>query len=54
MCPAVIGRLAAPTADGSAGRSALHRLQELKRMLDGGLITPAEYETKKGEILAEL
>ncbi|HET7461560.1 MAG TPA: SHOCT domain-containing protein [Longimicrobium sp.] len=34
--------------------SPAYRLAELKRMLDTGLITAAEFEAKKSEILAEL
>jgi hypothetical protein len=41
-----------PAADSGAAPSA--RLAELKRMLDAGLITPAEYDAKKSEILAQL
>jgi ribosomal protein L7/L12 len=40
---------APPPAAGAA-----ERLAELKRMLDAGLVTPAEYEAKKARILAEL
>lgn len=32
----------------------MQRLQELKGMLDAGLITPDEYEAKKSQILSEL
>lgn len=37
-----------------SGGDRVARLQELKRMLDAGLITSQEYEAKKGEILAKL
>ena len=40
-----------PAADASP---AAGRLLELKRLADAGLITPAEYEAKKAEILAGL
>jgi hypothetical protein len=33
---------------------AMQRLNELKQMLDAGLITDVEYEAKKNEILSEL
>jgi len=46
---------APPTAGAAAAHpGAAERLSELKRMLDAGLITAADYEAKKGEILAEL
>jgi len=38
----------------SAGLGAVERLAELKRMLDAGLVTQAEFEARKGEILAGL
>jgi hypothetical protein len=43
-----------PDASPSALTPAADRLTELKRLSDAGLITPAEYEAKKAEILAGL
>jgi hypothetical protein len=47
---------APPPVDASlaAATPAADRLLELKRIADAGLITPAEYEAKKAEILAGL
>ena len=47
-----VGRFAMPAAP--AAGSPTERMEELKRMLDAGLITQAEFETKKAEILASL
>lgn len=48
-------RAATPeTAAADVQLSPAYRLAELKRMLDTGLITAAEFEAKKSEILAEL
>ena len=35
-------------------KSSVEKLEELKEMLDKGLITSQEYEAKKAEILAEM
>ncbi|HEU4562664.1 MAG TPA: ribosomal protein L7/L12 [Longimicrobium sp.] len=43
-----------PAPAGPTGIGAVDRLAELKRMLDGGLITLDEFEAKKAQILAEL
>lgn len=47
-------RTAAAQPGANAAPGPADRLAELKRMLDSGLITTTEYETKKREILAEL
>ena len=39
---------------GANAEGQVAKLRELKQMLEEGLITPAEYETKKREILSEL
>ena len=47
-----IASAAAPAAQTNS--SPVERLQALKAMLDGGLITQGEYDRKKSEILAAL
>lgn len=44
----------APAAAGSAAQDPVQKLGQLKQMLDGGLITAAEYEAKKAEILSRM
>jgi len=52
---ALIDRIyASPASTGAPPAGAAERLAEVKRMLDAGLITAAEYEAKKAEILARL
>ncbi len=47
-----------PTSDQASeaemGPSATHKLRELKRLLDDGVITQSEFEAKKAELLREL
>jgi membrane protease subunit (stomatin/prohibitin family) len=38
----------------AAASDPVAKLQQLKKMLDGGLITQEEYDQKKGDILAEM
>ena len=40
--------------EGAAAEDPVVKLQKLTQMRDAGLITPAEFETKKAEILAEM
>jgi membrane protease subunit (stomatin/prohibitin family) len=50
VVPAAVGQAAAqPVPDDAAAK-----LKKLKLLLDQQLITPAEYEAKKKEILAQL
>jgi hypothetical protein len=49
--PASPGSTSSPTG---TGLGPVERLAELKRMLDAGLVTQAEFEAKKSEILAGL
>ncbi|WP_175135536.1 SHOCT domain-containing protein, partial [Achromobacter pulmonis] len=50
----------APAAAGAAAGAAasggdpVQRLQQLKDLLDKGLITPADYDTAKAEVLKKL
>jgi len=46
------GAMAQPAAPTVADPT--EKLAQLKKMLDGGLITQAEYDTKKGEILSKM
>ncbi len=51
---AALSGSAAPASTGSApSAGAAQRLEELKGMLDKGLITPEDYEKKKAEILQQ-
>jgi hypothetical protein len=58
--PQVDGQTAGAPVDAPQGEpqgeegGGMQRLQELKGMLDAGLITPEEYQAKKNEILSEL
>ena len=47
-------RFVAPGGDGPADDDPAERLAQLKRLYDRGLISAADYETKKAEILAGL
>ena len=50
------GGVVVPVGGGGngAGRSRRERLAELKELLDDGLISPGEFDTRRREILAEV
>ncbi|MCZ8431231.1 SHOCT domain-containing protein, partial [Achromobacter ruhlandii] len=55
--PAAGAQAAAGTAAGAAaasGADPVQRLQQLKDLLDKGLITPADYDAAKAEVLKKL
>ncbi|WP_175141956.1 SHOCT domain-containing protein, partial [Achromobacter pulmonis] len=54
--PAAGAPAAAGAAAGAAasGGDPVQRLQQLKDLLDKGLITPADYDTAKAEVLKKL
>jgi membrane protease subunit (stomatin/prohibitin family) len=54
VAPAVAGATAAPAAAVAPAEDAAAKLRKLKQLFDQQLITPAEYEAKKREILAQL
>ncbi|RBL84527.1 hypothetical protein DDE05_23345, partial [Streptomyces cavourensis] len=41
-------------AGAAAGSDPVQRLQQLKDLLDKGLITPADYDSAKAEVLKKL
>lgn len=51
---AAAGAAAAGGAAAGAGADPVQRLQQLKDLLDKGLITPADYDTAKAEVLKKL
>ncbi|WP_241130292.1 SHOCT domain-containing protein, partial [Achromobacter xylosoxidans] len=52
--PGAAAGAAAAGAAAGAGADPVQRLQQLKDLLDKGLITPADYDTAKAEVLKKL
>ncbi|CAB5511876.1 hypothetical protein LMG26857_01165 [Achromobacter anxifer] len=54
QAPAPAAQQPAPPAPAAAGGDPVQRLQQLKDLLDKGLITPADYDTAKADVLKKL
>ena len=54
MMAGAMGSIPQPGAAPAASADPVAKLQKLKQMLDGGLISQAEFDEKKKEVLSQL